>query len=55
MSTATRYAVPIEGLDGDVPQSFSGAFRWKYSDGRESLLSLHEKGEIERVANSVVA
>jgi hypothetical protein len=45
MSTATRYAVPIEGLDWDVPQSFSGAFRWEYSDGRESLLSLYEKGK----------
>jgi hypothetical protein len=36
-----------------VPQSFSGAFRSEYSDGRESLLSLYEQGEIERIANSV--
>jgi para-aminobenzoate N-oxygenase AurF len=45
MSTADRYVVPIEGLDWDVPQSFSGAFRWEYNDGRESLLSLYEKGK----------
>ncbi len=45
MSTATRYVLPIEGLDWDVPQSFTGAFRWEYRDGRESLLSLYEKGK----------
>jgi hypothetical protein len=45
MSTASRYVVPIEVLDWEVPQSFSSTFRWEYSDGRESLLALYEKGK----------
>jgi len=45
MSTANRYVVPIEGLDWDVPQSFTSNFRWEYTDGRESLLALYEKGK----------
>jgi hypothetical protein len=45
MSTNTRYVVPIEDLDWDVPQSFTSSFRWEYTDGRASLLALYEKGK----------
>jgi hypothetical protein len=45
MSTKTRSAVPLEGLDWEVPQTFTSSFRWEYTDGREALLALYEKGK----------
>jgi para-aminobenzoate N-oxygenase AurF len=45
MSTTSRYVAPSEGLDWEVPQSFTSNFRWDYTDGRESLLALYDKGK----------
>jgi hypothetical protein len=45
MSTAQRYAIPIEGLDWTVPSDFLTAFKWEYEDGSESLRRLYEKGK----------
>ncbi len=45
MSTTTRSAIPTEDTDWDVPQSFTNSFRWEYTDGRDSLLALYEKGK----------
>jgi hypothetical protein len=45
MSTADRYAIPTSTADWDVKQQFTSTFRWEYEDGRQSLLSLYEKGK----------
>jgi len=45
MSTKSRYAIPADQLDWDIPQQFTTHFRWEYEDGRDALLSLYEKGK----------
>ena len=45
MSTTSRSVVPTEDLEWKVPQSFTNSFRWEYTDGRDSLLALYEKGK----------
>jgi hypothetical protein len=45
MTTANRYAMPIDGLEWKVPESFDGCFKWEYEDGSESLHRLYEKGK----------
>ena len=45
MSTNDRYAIEIDDVEWDVPQGFAASFRWEYSDGRDSLLRLYEKGK----------
>jgi len=45
MTTANRYALPVEGLEWIVPETFSSCFKWEYEDGSESLHRLYEKGK----------
>src|SRR5215467_138519 len=45
MTTANRYAMPIDGLEWIVPETFSSCFKWEYEDGSESLHRLYEKGK----------
>ncbi|HVN27650.1 MAG TPA: ferritin-like domain-containing protein [Candidatus Binataceae bacterium] len=45
MSTADRYAIPVEGLDWKVPEELESCFKWEYEDGSQSLHRLYEKGK----------
>ena len=45
MSTANRYAMPVDGLEWIVPESFESCFKWEYEDGSASLHRLYEKGK----------
>jgi P-aminobenzoate N-oxygenase AurF len=45
MSSANRYAMPIEGLEWSVPEAFESCFKWEYEDGSESLHRLYERGK----------
>src|SRR5215467_7477360 len=45
MTTANRYAMPIDGLEWNVPETFESVFKWEYEDGSESLHRLYEKGK----------
>jgi hypothetical protein len=45
MTTSSRYAKPIEGLEWMVPENFESCFKWEYEDGSESLHRLYEKGK----------
>jgi hypothetical protein len=45
MTTAQRYAMPIEETEWKVPGHFDTVFEWEYESGRESLLKLYEKGK----------
>src|SRR5215469_18003158 len=45
MTTANRYAMPIDGLEWNVPETFESCFKWEYEDGSESLHRLYEKGK----------
>ena len=45
MSTADRYAMPIDELEWIVPEAFESRFKWEYEDGSESLHRLYEKGK----------
>src|SRR5215469_1576496 len=45
MTTSSRYAKPIEGLEWIVPENFESCFKWEYEDGSESLHRLYEKGK----------
>ena len=45
MTTANRYAIPVEGLEWVVPETFESCFKWEYEDGSESLHRLYEKGK----------
>ncbi len=45
MSSAQRYAMPIEGLEWNVPEAFETCFKWEYEDASESLHRLYEKGK----------
>ena len=45
MTTARRYAIPIEENLWEVSNTFSTVFRWEYEDGRQSLMQLYEKGK----------
>jgi P-aminobenzoate N-oxygenase AurF len=45
MSTANRYAIPIDELEWIVPEAFESRFKWEYEDGSESLHRLYEKGK----------
>ncbi|MCB0638089.1 MAG: ferritin-like domain-containing protein [Pseudomonadales bacterium] len=45
MHTADYYTIPPDALEWNIKQQFTTNFRWEYQDGRESLLSLYEKGK----------
>ena len=45
MTTANRYALPIDGLEWIVPESFESCFKWEYEDGSDALHRLYEKGK----------
>jgi len=45
MSSAKRYALPIDGLEWNVSEAFETCFRWEYEDGSEALHRLYEKGK----------
>ncbi|MBV8134903.1 MAG: ferritin-like domain-containing protein [Deltaproteobacteria bacterium] len=45
MTTANRYAMPVDGLEWIVPEAFESCFKWEYEDGSESLHRLYEKGK----------
>ncbi len=45
MSTADRYAMPVDGLEWKVPENFESSFKWEYEDGSPSLHRLYEKGK----------
>lgn len=45
MSTANRYARPVDEAQWDIAGSFATTFKWEYADGRDGLLSLYEKGK----------
>ena len=45
MTTANRYAMPIDELEWVVPATFDSCFKWEYEDGSESLHRLYEKGK----------
>ncbi len=45
MSTAERYAMPIDGFEWKVPENFESRFKWEYEDGSPSLHRLYEKGK----------
>lgn len=48
MPTDQYYTIPPDSLDWNLEQKFTTKFRWEYQDGRESLLSLYEKGKIKQ-------
>src|SRR5882724_4091248 len=45
MTTTRRYAIPVDDAAWRVPNTFDTVFRWEYEEGRDSLLSLYEKGK----------
>ncbi|MDX2166043.1 MAG: ferritin-like domain-containing protein [Deltaproteobacteria bacterium] len=45
MSTANRYARPVDEAQWDIAGSFDTTFKWEYADGRDGLLALYEKGK----------
>ena len=45
MSTADRYAMPIDNFEWKVPEEFESRFKWEYEDGSASLHRLYEKGK----------
>ncbi|MEO8605697.1 MAG: ferritin-like domain-containing protein, partial [bacterium] len=44
-STVNRYARPADEEQWNIAGAFDTTFNWEYADGRESLLSLYEKGK----------
>jgi len=45
MSTADRYAMPVDVFEWKVPEEFESRFKWEYEDGSASLHRLYEKGK----------
>jgi hypothetical protein len=45
MSTAERYARPLDEPHWDVHGAFDTTFKWEYADGRDALVALYEKGK----------
>jgi hypothetical protein len=45
MSTADRYAIPVESLEWKLPENFESSFNWEYDDGSAALHRLYEKGK----------
>ncbi len=45
MTTANRYALPVEDFEWIVPETFESCFKWEYEDGSASLHRLYEKGK----------
>src|SRR5215469_4522951 len=45
MSSAKRYALPIDGLEWNVSEAFETCFRWEFEDRSEALHRLYEKGK----------
>ena len=45
MTTADRYAIPVDQTGWTIPSQFDSLLRWEYDDGRDSLLNLYEKGK----------
>ena len=48
MSTADRYAIPVETYEWKVPEDFESRFKWEYEDGSPSLHRLYEKGKLQQ-------
>jgi len=45
MATEYRYAMPVAQTNWVVNGNMDTTFRWEYEDGRDSLLSLYDKGK----------
>ena len=45
MSTENRYARPIDQSQWNIASAFDTVFKWEYADGRDTLMSLYEKGK----------
>jgi len=45
MSTAERYAIPVEAFEWKIPEELESCFKWEYEDGSPSLHRLYEKGK----------
>ncbi|HYC23652.1 MAG TPA: ferritin-like domain-containing protein [Candidatus Bathyarchaeia archaeon] len=45
MATESRYPLPVDSVDWQIPSQFPTHFRWEYEDGSESLLKLYDKGK----------
>ena len=45
MSTHELYVTPVEISTWDVEAQGAARFTWEYDDGRDSLLSLYQKGK----------
>ena len=45
MTTAQRYAIPVEATEWSIPGKFDTTFLWEYETGRQPLLNLYEKGK----------
>ena len=45
MATESRYPLPVDSIDWQIPSQFPTHFRWEYEDGSESLLKLYDKGK----------
>ena len=48
MRSAEYYSIPQDSLEWNIRQDYTTSFQWEYQDGRESLLSLYEKGKIKQ-------
>jgi hypothetical protein len=45
MTTANRYAVPIDEVEWAITGEFETVFEWEYESGRDALRRLYEKGK----------
>jgi hypothetical protein len=45
VTTANRYAFPVEDTSWTIDGAFPTTFQWEYENGREALLNLYEKGK----------
>ncbi len=45
MSSASRYALPVEATEWTIHGAFPTTFQWEYEDARKALLNLYEKGK----------
>jgi hypothetical protein len=45
MTTARRYAIPVDRSEWQIPGQFDTVFQWEYEDGRDALVNLYEKAK----------
>jgi hypothetical protein len=45
MSTARRYAIPVDDAEWSIAGEFETLFNWEYENGRDALRRLYEKGK----------